>query len=709
MRQAIFRIAGVGLVLLGLGGTALAKVSLRVEVGWEGMYRVNRWTPIYITAADDEAVPARNVILEVLAPHDNMFAMRIVQPLTLRVEPTVYLVYVPLTQGLDESVIVIRDARTRRKLAERSLDPSGNIGSGRTVYYGSQGGDELLVGVSGRRGAMGMLNGQFDWQAPAKKTNQQTNNNPSQRPTIRTGYLEARRLPDAPQGYSGLDILVLYGPDLTTLRLEQQQAIADWIYAGGRLVLYPGESLMPPDSPIVKLLPCRVGESSVIELSLEDCRKMGVPSRLEKLPCRALEPAAGAKMVSLPLAKAAACCGRVGLGEVAVLSADVSQLAFDQHERAVEFWKPVLAQLIKPPSQPRNEQGYAYVGYEDGQRLMAMQTVVDRLGNVPGVGTFDFTYIALVMVAMMLIVGPVDWLVLKKLGRQPWTWATTTGWIVLVTTGALYIGYLFRSGDLYYRTVRLVDQADGRVVAALDVAGIYSPKTQVYEIEGPREAWWEPASLDMAWRRSQRLPTEFTTVQDARSNRPVGMTISVWNLRFMQSELGDPGSQPAVIQAQIRRVTVQSQPGQKLAGTITNLSPMVLKNIHLRCQQGAAELPQSIKAGQTLTFDVPLVAGDRQMAPPPNANYNPWGTHNAYGDGSSGSVFMRAACDLAAGRSERIERLLAERQDVACIYAECEGVTAAVRLKHANKAAALEQHYQVVRALVELKQVDDAR
>jgi len=39
---------------------AMGRVSLRVDVGWNGAFRAARWAPVYITAADDEAIAAAN-------------------------------------------------------------------------------------------------------------------------------------------------------------------------------------------------------------------------------------------------------------------------------------------------------------------------------------------------------------------------------------------------------------------------------------------------------------------------------------------------------------------------------------------------------------------------------------------------------------------------------------------------------------------------
>jgi hypothetical protein len=56
-------------------------------------------------------------------------------------------------------------------------------------------------------------------------------------------------------------------------------------------------------------------------------------------------------------------------------------------------------------------------------------------------------------------------------------------------------------------------------------------------------------------------------------------------------------------------------------------------------------------------------------------------------------------CDLAGLRSERIKQILADSSEVACVYATVENPPAAAKL--ANPGA-LEQHWQVVRAIVPL-------
>src|SRR5437867_2927840 len=149
------------LLTLFLTTAAMAKVDLRVDIGWNGAFRAGRWAPVYITASDDTAIPAKNVIIEIVAPHDKTFALKIFNPATIRPDPTTILVYVPLTFQLEDTVAVIIDPVTARRLVEMPFDTSQDpFGRGRSAY--GSGGGEILLGVSGlAQHGLSVLKGQF--------------------------------------------------------------------------------------------------------------------------------------------------------------------------------------------------------------------------------------------------------------------------------------------------------------------------------------------------------------------------------------------------------------------------------------------------------------------------------------------------------------------------------------------------------------------
>ncbi|HEV8604419.1 MAG TPA: hypothetical protein VGQ99_03580 [Tepidisphaeraceae bacterium] len=715
MVRPIFKLLAVLLALLPAAATA--KVNLQVDIGWNGAFRAGRWAPVYITASDDAALPARNVIIEIMAPHDKTFALKILNPATIRPDPSTVLVYVPLTFQLEDTIAVIRDAGSFRKLAEQPFDssnrPDGRLGR---VYYGS-GGGEILLGVSGvSQHGLSVLKGQFRWadeNTPAPQPGQPV----FPPPDIQIGYLEPRMLPDAKVGYECLDALVLAAADIVNMSPQRQGAIAAWVRGGGRLIFWASDGPIPADSPIIELLPGEIGSAQTINLTLVDTKAAGLASRVENVPARKITPAPDAQKLDLFAGKGAAYFGRAGMGQVALLSFDASKLTFADTVSGRKFWRPIFHRTLKAREErPQNN----YYGFgndpSETRRLAAAEKIIDRLGNVPGVGRFDFSYVALVMIAMMLIVGPVDWFILRKLGRQEWTWVTTGGWIALITFGALYVGHVLKSGDLHYRTVRVIDQADDKVVGVLDIIGIYSPKTQAYNLDGPRECWWEPANVDFQpnWRQTQRTTSTIDMFQnrfgqkpltrtDSNGNRVPAMVVNVWNLRFMQSELGDPGSDPPPISSSLQLVKVGNE--LRIRGTITNRNGLPLQSITIATKAGAAHLLNPIAANQMSPIDA--VVEPSTFKPVDISQYQPYyyyggNQQNPYSAMSEDLGFIGAATDMAADRSQRLIELLSTRDDLACIYGVINNAPPAVKLEQEEKNAPKEQHWQVIRALAPL-------
>ncbi|HEV8290805.1 MAG TPA: hypothetical protein VGP94_02730, partial [Tepidisphaeraceae bacterium] len=351
------------------------------------------------------------------------------------------------------------------------------------------------------------------------------------------------------------------------------------------------------------------------------------------------------------------------------------------------------------------------------RRLAAAERIIDRLGNIPGVGRFDFSYVALVLIGMMFIVGPVDWWILRKLGRQEWTWVTTCGWIALITFSALYVGHVLKSGDLHYRTVRVIDQADGKVVGVLDMTGIYSPRTQAYNLDGPRECWWEPANVDFQpqWRQRQRTTSTIDMFQDRAGQRPLtrtdsvgnrlpAMIVNIWNLRFMQSELGDPTSQLPLVSAALQFVYL-GRGEMRIRGTISNRSTLPLAGISIATKSGVARVFTPVAAGQTMPIDALIEpssfkAVDISQYQP--YSYSGMDQQNPYASFGEELGFIVAATDMAADRSQRVLELMSSRDDLACIYGLINDAPPAVKLEHEDKSTPKEQHWQVIRALVPL-------
>ena len=682
------------LALLALAATAPAAVQLSAEVGWDGHYRPGRWTPVYVTAAAD---PPRNAVLTVSAPHSGAFGMIVRRGIGLARQPGTYPIFLPLGAAENELEITLSDAQSGRRIAswpDRSNGPPPSL-SAFTNYAGP------LIGTSG---AFGPVRSVAFEQTP-------------QSPTL--APLPPDLLPTAAVAYESLDLLILDRPDFSTLSLDQQQAMADWVRAGGRLLVWPGTDPVPASGPLVDLLPLRYGSNQPLELDAKTVADAGLPARFGKIPGRETSVMGGARQVPLFGGAAPMAVRSVGYGMVGALPFDASSLLFEDEKKSTAFWMPVLGEFvtIKPPTDAPN---YNY-GYGDPRRASAQSAVADLLGDVPGAGEFGFGYVVAVLAGLMVVVGPLDWLVLKRLGRQPWTWATTTGWILLVTLGAVYAGRVFKSGDLHYRTLRVIDEIGGRRVAAVDVVGLYSPRTQAYGLEAQADSWWQPLDTEQyGYGRGGASRTDIGFAEDSRGCRPRPMTVNVWNLRFLRGERS--ADEPAVIDADLRMVGTGKS--RRIVGTITNRGGEALGGQVVYVRDARATLDAAIAPGQTAKVDAPLlgadqigaanVSGANQYQPfapapiqsdaaDPNAVQPPLiATHAAQlqapGPAGAGPPLLTVACDIADGRSGRIEAMLAADDPVAVVFAVADTPAPA----ELSVPGGIERHRTIYRAVVRL-------
>lgn len=554
---------------------------LSVDLGWDGVCRVGRWTPLFITLSHDRALAAT---IELNAPHTGQQGMRIVQPVTIGPTPTTFTLFFVPVYDLEQLGIEVRAADDGRLLAaQRPFDALVNDDVRRRLMLAGRG----IVGVSGRPG----------WNGPTIASNGDSGGN---------GSLPIERLPDAPVGYDGLRVLILNAPDLNRLSRSQQQAIIGWVRAGGRLLFWADENAVPDDAPLLDVLPALVGPNTLLEIPTEIVRDAGLPDRFTRLRARALQPRPGAEVIdALSEPQSVGYAGHVGIGRVAVLPFDASLLLFSDADKAASFWSKVLAALGIDSSADRDTP-HRY--FTTDERAAGIDAAVKQIDTIEGAGSFDFGTIAWTLLGLMFVVGPIDWFVLKKLNRQPWTWATTTGWIGLITVASLYAGQLLHGGELHLCSVSVIEQIDGRRVYSSDVVEVYSPSTRHYELSVPA-GWWQPLPGEQ-WFVSRGLREDYHFVQSRDGNAPLPLRVPIWSLRLLYGQRWT--DDPPLIDA---RLSIRRD-GETVAysGTLRNQHAEPIELLQLECLGRSSRPAQTIAPGQTVTLQgvlLPPTESDR--------------------------------------------------------------------------------------------------
>src|SRR5262249_47020483 len=158
---------------------------------------------------------------------------------------------------------------------------------------------------------------------------------------------------------------------------------------------------------------CRIGDVTTVTFEAAALKQAGLSEqRFTKLKARQLTPQGGGAAEVVPILgnnkDPLAVRARRGAGDGDGLALDPSGVDFVDGASARAFWEPFI--------KSSDETMLYSSATQTDQRAMAVGQVMDLLGDVPGIGTFGFKYVAIVLMAMMVIVGPVDWFVLKWMG-----------------------------------------------------------------------------------------------------------------------------------------------------------------------------------------------------------------------------------------------------------------------------------------------------
>lgn len=393
-------------------------------------------------------------------------------------------------------------------------------------------------------------------------------------------------LPASWAGYDGVTALVVNpassGPSGQTADPRAIEAVHQWVRAGGRLVIMadsPGEAWkawLPEevrgdvtlDAAAARELPGIV--SDLVREAASYVRQDVLPG--EQAPERGPEevlpgPAGSAPQRALGISARAADSGwvlrwpagegrgllaegPVGFGHVLVLGLDpgrtaetVSGLATapvwrDAMGRAVEDW------LWLASGGGRGEQTW-YLS----PRARAEQAAVERVGDVPMIGDGVFVLVACSILLLVLMVGPVDFLVLRKLGIGHRSWLTAMLWIGLACVVAFAAPRVVRTDPTQVNRLSVVDRlvaAGGSVTAQTGVTGVYAAQSGVARPADPDlTSWWRGVSLESGGGEFSAMAVVPTSQAAAggeagsmRGNPMVAVPLSLWTFRsFMDQSM----------------------------------------------------------------------------------------------------------------------------------------------------------------------------
>ncbi|HEX5688511.1 MAG TPA: hypothetical protein VFX76_00825 [Roseiflexaceae bacterium] len=557
------RIVAVALLLWLLVASALPArllaqdepaITMQIQAGYDGAYRVGEWFPAVITVAND-GPDVRGVLEWRFANRDD--------------EPT-FQRAIDLPRGSRKRVtldVFARDLVPRGQV--RFLD-GGTVLAEQETPIEAIDQDRFLIGVVSSDPAL--LNSLNSLSLPALAG-------------ANVRHLAPEMLPDRSASLRGVNALFVYDVDTAALTQPQRDALDLWVQLGGQLVVGGGSTGQRTAAGLPDLLPVEVGG----ELAQGDLTPLGqiagvVPPEPGAATLSQARPREGA--AALPTDQPLLYRWSRGAGAVTFAAFDLASLRGWAGEP--DLWSRLLApiEVLAPGLDARQ------------RRLNLLQSTL----RLPSLGLPSVWALLLFLIGYILIIGPINYLVLRRLRRLEWAWLTVPCAVLLFASGLYVVGFGLRGGQSQVSQVAIVQGSEGQSRGlATAFVGLFSPRRASYDLLFPANALVSEA------RTWNDVTNESSTATEVDAGTEVSnVLVDVGSVRTFMSE--SAVDVPAGVQSDLQSNGVQ------VTGQIRNTGSLPLEDA-------------IIVRGSTFQELGTLAPGASQTVALGGSNNFPWGVN----------------------------------------------------------------------------------
>lgn len=285
-------------------------------------------------------------------------------------------------------------------------------------------------------------------------------------------------LPGDGVAWATVRLLVAHAPELTRASATDQQALRDWIAAGGQMLIFPRSDADLRDPAIRALVGDDVQRVALAEGdSLAGSRSL-VPEGARGFGLR------GSRLRPEPFGGSA----RLGFGRVYVATFDGAVQPFVDAPETRALAQAILqtprTHGVTRPILPYGGQDDVQVEsfYGQGPSFTTLRSALDpNEGYRPALGL-----VAIVLLIYVLVVGPVNFTFVGRTHRPTVALMTTPAAAAACLVLLLGVGYLGKGTRTRYRRVEVVEVVEGdREGVGRRYAGLFLTRPSTFDLESP--------------------------------------------------------------------------------------------------------------------------------------------------------------------------------------------------------------------------------
>lgn len=417
-----------------------APITLEVRAGFDGAYRIAEWFPIQVSLANDG--PDLRAVLEWRFPG--------------QFNESVFQRIVDLPRGSRKLVLMSAFSRNFAQNGRLRLLDGTTVLAEQTVRLEAVDPSRFLIGVTSSDPAL--LNSLNSLQV-----------NGASGATVR--HLDPDALPDQVAALRALDALFLHDIDTPQLRPSQRESISQWTRLGGVLVVSGGLNGARTAAGFADLLPVEV-TGNVVQGSLGALTGLAQSSAPSPGEAALSQVTPRTDAEGLPAQEPLIYRWPQGSGEVLFTAFDFAALRGWPGE--LNTWRGVirLGDLFAPATIARQ------------QRANLLTNVL----RLPSLSLPSASMLLTLMLAYILVVGPLNYLVLRRLRRAELAWVTVPLTVVLFTSAFYFVGFGLRGSGTQVNQIAVVQGVEGQPHGfATAFIGLFSPRRDSFTLTLPAE------------------------------------------------------------------------------------------------------------------------------------------------------------------------------------------------------------------------------
>lgn len=549
----------IWLVILCILLTAVAHSAIKMqpEVGFDGYYKSGAWTILRVILENDGPKSFEGTLVATAPMYGYGQNVEFRKPITLPASSKKKFEMLIKISGSQQPIkININDNKGKSVLEED------------VPIHAANSYDPLIVILSDDNFNIGLASGKFG------------------QGDIRVANTNGAGMPGHWKGYDGVDLLILHNVWMNQLDADQVKALLTWVKTGGHLVV-------SADANVDKLR--QKDFESILPVSLSHSKEISSLALLGDYYGSPL-PSSGAVIVAdsqLKFGKSMLSSGNiplivnanVGNGKVTYLAFDVGKPPIQGWNGNETFWKSFLS--TAQYQQNNNNQGQPTFESQIQNALLSY------------IGTPSLAFIMTFLIFYILILGPLNYVYLRRKKKLEAAWITIPVIVVVFTISAYVIGIITKGTSLVLEDISILNIGGETDTGKIHhFFGLSSPRKVNYTI-GLKDPFSLQPVIEEYEPSSSPTDMKYANIEETDKIRLMDVPFTMWSMKLFHAQtpvpVGDgfPGE--------------LTRTGDHVEGTITNKTPYLIKNAHLvlldtfRCY-ALGDLKQDQKS--TVQFDV---------------------------------------------------------------------------------------------------------